>query len=94
VKGRAPVLAYSNVFGEGGLNGTGLYYLASAADKVFMPPTGCLSLLGFESTQVRSARRQASQHAWQRTAPFIARHASVTEGGIVARTRDSRSASA
>jgi hypothetical protein len=32
-KGRAPVFAYSNVFGEGGMNGTGVYYLASAADK-------------------------------------------------------------
>jgi hypothetical protein len=52
VKGRAPVFAYSNAFGEGGSNGTGLYYLASAADKVFMPPSGTLSLLGFESTQV------------------------------------------
>ncbi|WIA17943.1 hypothetical protein OEZ85_009435 [Tetradesmus obliquus] len=51
-KGRAPVFAYSNVFGEGGMNGTGVYYLASAADKVFMPPTSMLSLLGFESTQV------------------------------------------
>lgn len=52
-KSRAPVFAYSNTFGEGGMNATGLYYLASAADKVFMPPTSCLSLLGFESTQVR-----------------------------------------
>eukprot|EP00878_Enallax_costatus_P020111 GHUV01021243.1.p1 GENE.GHUV01021243.1~~GHUV01021243.1.p1 ORF type:complete len:232 (+),score=82.82 GHUV01021243.1:291-986(+) len=51
-KGRAPIYAYSNTFGEGGLNATGLYYLASAADKVYMPPTSCLSLLGFESTQV------------------------------------------
>jgi hypothetical protein len=33
-KGRAPVFAYSNVFGEGGMNGTGVYYLASAAEKV------------------------------------------------------------
>lgn len=52
-KGRAPVFAYSNAFGEGGLNGTGLYYVATAADKVFMAPSGMLSLLGFESTQVR-----------------------------------------
>lgn len=51
-QGRAPVYAYSNSFCEGGSNGTGLYYLASAADKVFMPPTGMLSLLGFASSQV------------------------------------------
>jgi hypothetical protein len=51
-QGRAPVFAYSNSFCEGGANGTGLYYLASAADKVFMPPTGMLSLLGFASSQV------------------------------------------
>lgn len=37
------------------MNGTGLYYLASAADKVFMPPTGMLSLLGFASSQVGAA---------------------------------------
>lgn len=30
VAGRAPVFAYSNAFCEGGQNGTGLYYLASA----------------------------------------------------------------
>jgi hypothetical protein len=51
-QGRAPVYAYSNAFCEGGSNGTGLYYLASAADKVFMPPTGMVSLLGFASSQV------------------------------------------
>jgi hypothetical protein len=51
-QGRAPVYAYSNAFCEGGSNGTGLYYLASAADKVFMPPTGMVSLLGFASDQV------------------------------------------
>ncbi|KAF8062053.1 sppA [Scenedesmus sp. PABB004] len=51
-RGRAPIYAYSNAFGEGGTNGTAVFYLASAADKVFMPPTSVLSLLGFESTQV------------------------------------------
>lgn len=49
------MFAYSNAFCEGGSNGTGLYYLASAADKVFMPPTGMVSLLGFASSQVRAA---------------------------------------
>jgi hypothetical protein len=38
------------------MNGTGLYYLASAADRVFMPPSGMLSLLGFDTTQVRVGR--------------------------------------
>lgn len=55
MQGRAHVFAYSNAFCEGGSNGTGLYYLASAADKVFMPPTGMVSLLGFASSQVRAA---------------------------------------
>jgi hypothetical protein len=50
------VYAYSNAFCEGGSNGTGLYYLASAADKVFMPPTGMVSLLGFASDQVGGFR--------------------------------------
>lgn len=49
---RAPALAYTNVFGEGGSNGTALYYLASAFDGVYMPPTGCVSFLGVEATQV------------------------------------------
>lgn len=52
VQGRAPVYAYSNSLCEGGSNGTGLYYLASAADRVYMPPTGMLALLGFSSSQV------------------------------------------
>ena len=48
----AATYAYSNTFGEGGMNGTAVYYLASVFDKVYVPPTGLVSLLGFESSQV------------------------------------------
>jgi hypothetical protein len=33
VAGRAPVYTYSNAFCEGGQNGTGVYYLASAGRR-------------------------------------------------------------
>jgi hypothetical protein len=50
--GRAPLMAYSNAFGEGGSNATAVYFLASAFDGVYTPPTSMVSLLGFEASQV------------------------------------------
>ena len=43
----APVTAFAHSFGEGG-DGTLHYYLASAADEIWLQPSGDLDLTGFQ----------------------------------------------
>ncbi|BDA45901.1 Protease 4 [Coccomyxa sp. Obi] len=49
-EGRVMTVAYADAFGEAGIGGTLSYYLASAFDKVYMQPSGLLSMSGLASS--------------------------------------------
>ncbi|KAK9866040.1 hypothetical protein WJX84_001451 [Apatococcus fuscideae] len=51
-KSSVPTIAYSDAFGEGGLNDTISYYLASCFSKVYMQPSGLLSTTGLATSSV------------------------------------------
>ena len=48
--GRATTVAFADAFGEAGANGTITYYLAAAFERVFMQPSGLLSMSGLASS--------------------------------------------
>ena len=48
--GRATTVAFADAFGEAGANGTITYYLASAFERVYMQPSGLLSMSGLASS--------------------------------------------
>ncbi|CAL5221921.1 g4192 [Coccomyxa viridis] len=49
-QGRLPTVAYADAFGAAGAGGTLTYYLATAFDKVYMQPSGLLSISGLASS--------------------------------------------
>ncbi|KAK9846227.1 hypothetical protein WJX84_003224, partial [Apatococcus fuscideae] len=49
-KSSAPTIAYSDAFGEGGLNDTVSYYMASSFHKIYMMPSGLLSTTGLSTS--------------------------------------------
>jgi len=48
--GRAATVAFADAFGEAGANGTITYYLATAFERVYMQPSGLLSVSGLASS--------------------------------------------
>ena len=48
--GRATTVAFADAFGEAGANGTITYYLAAAFERVYMQPSGLLSMSGLSSS--------------------------------------------
>lgn len=51
-KSSAPTIAYSDAFGEGGLNDTVSYYMASSFRKIYMMPSGLLSTTGLATSSI------------------------------------------